>query len=120
MNNGYAKARLTRLKKEIESPSSSTNTTTPKQQKHSIGFPTKIKEDSVVEFFNINNQLDYTVTEISNGLGFKYNSIKYHIQKMADSGELVRVREIGNGWTYQLKEWFDTKKQEEAKRLASS
>lgn len=81
-------------------------------------YPTRIREELIIDFFNENNQLDYTVSEISRAMGEIYNSIKYHIQQMEQEGTLVRVRPMGNGHTYQLAGWLNDegKKKEEVSR----
>lgn len=73
-------------------------------------YPTKIREELIVDFFRENNQLDYTVSEISRAMGQLYNSLKYHIQQMEMEGTLVRIRPMGNGYTYQLAGWHGIKK----------
>lgn len=82
-------------------------------------FPTKIREELIIDFFKENNQLDYTVSEIARGVDGIYNSIKYHIQQMEMEGTLVRVREMGNGYTYQLKEWLNQDREKEKTRAAN-
>lgn len=81
-------------------------------------FPTQIDEENIISFFRENNQLDYTVSEIARSMGHIYNSIKYHIQQMEMEGTLVKVRKMGNGWTYQIDEWLDEDRRKEVKRLA--
>ena len=78
-------------------------------------YPTRIREELIIDFFNENNQLDYTVSEISRAMGEIYNSIKYHIQAMEQEGTLVRVRPMGNGYTYQLAAWLNEDRKREVK-----
>ena len=68
---------------------------TRKRRMMSKSYPCKIREESIVDFFNENNQLDYTVSEIARVMGEIYNSIKYHIQQMEQDGTLVKVRPNG-------------------------
>jgi DNA-binding MarR family transcriptional regulator len=70
-------------------------------------FPTKITEEQIVDFFVENNQLDYTIVEVARAMGLVYNSLKYHIQRMEEEGTLIRIRQMGNGYTYQLSEWAE-------------
>ena len=81
-------------------------------------FPTEIDERNIIQFFRINNGLDYTVSEVARAMGHIYNSMKYHIQQMENEGTLVKVRQVGNGWTYQLEEWLTDERRDEVKRLS--
>jgi hypothetical protein len=89
------------------------------QQANAKSFPTEIDEDNIIDWFTENNQLDYTVTEVARGMDHVYNSLKYHIQKMDEQGMLVRVRRMGNGWTYQLPQWLTSDRQREVQRLVN-
>ena len=81
-------------------------------------YATKIVKDDITNFFRENNQLDYTISEVARTLHYRYNSLKYHIQQMVVKGEIVVIRDMGNGCTYQLREWRDTKVIEEVKRIS--
>lgn len=104
MNDSRIRARKTRMQRQATNAKS---------------LPTEIDEDNIVDWFTENNQLDYTVTEVAAGMDHKYNSLKYHIQKMEGQGLLVRVRRMGNGWTYQLPGWLTDTRRREAERLVN-
>lgn len=78
-------------------------------------------KQQVLDFFKLNNQLDYTVREISIRLGMHFQYVKAVITELEKEGVIVKVRTAvtyNNVNSYQLKEWLTPDIQKEIDRYS--
>jgi DNA-binding MarR family transcriptional regulator len=66
---------------------------------------TRIRRESVIDFLRENDRYDYNMRDISNMMGYNYNSIKYHVDKLVRDGKIIETRMVSNSTMFQLPEW---------------
>lgn len=78
-------------------------------------------KQQVLDFFKLNDQLDYTVREISIRLGMHFQYVKAVITELEKEGVVIKVRTAvtyNNVNSYQLKEWLTPDIQKEIDRYS--
>ncbi len=72
-------------------------------------------DQKVLEFLRTHPELDYTLNEITKGVGAKWpRSIQMSLNRLIKESKVIPIREFDyKKWTYQLPEWLTDARHDE-------